>query len=74
MPPLKLQQDQVWKLDSGFARIIRLERLSVRYKSFKDLSSRDGTHHEISKKEFTRLIKSGTLLDPELVRAARQLP
>jgi len=74
MPTLKLQQDQVWKLDSGFARIIRLERLSVRYKSFKDLASRDGTHHEISKKEFTRLIKSGTLLNAESVRAARQGP
>lgn len=72
MPPLRLQQDQVWKLDSGYVRILRLQRLSVSYKFFKDPASRDGTHHEISKKEFTRLIKPGTLLDPGLIRAVRQ--
>ena len=68
---LKLQQDQVWKIESGYLRIVRLERLSVAYKSLKDLASRDGTHHEASKKEFTRLIKSGTLLPPGEVRAAQ---
>ena len=35
---LKLKQDQVWKIDSGYLRIVRLERLSVAYKSLKDLS------------------------------------
>ena len=69
---LKLQQDQVWKIESGYLRIVRLERLSVAYKSLKDLTSRDGTHHQASKKEFTRLIKSGTLLPPGEVRAARE--
>ena len=68
---LKLQQDQVWKTESGHLRIVRLERLSVAYKTLKDLASRDGTHHQVSKKEFTRLIKSGTLLTPDEIRAAR---
>ena len=68
---LKLQQDQVWKVESGFLRIVRLERLSVAYKLLKDLSTRDGTHHEVSKKEFTRLIKSAALLSEDEVRAAR---
>ena len=68
---LKLQQDQVWKIESGYLRIVRLERLSVAYKSLKDLAGRDGTHHEVSKKEFTRLIKSAALLASEEVRAAR---
>ena len=70
---LKLQQDQVWKVESGFLRIVRLERLSVAYKLLKDLSTRDGTHHEVSKKEFTRLIKSGSLLTPEELRAPKTL-
>ena len=66
---LKLKQDQVWKIDSGYLRIVRLERLSVAYKSLKDLTSRDGTHHEVTKKGFTRLIKSGSLLTSEETRA-----
>ncbi len=69
---LKLQQDQVWKIEGGYLRIVRLERLSVGYKSLKDLASRDGTHHEVSKKAFSRLIKSGSLLPPDEVQAARE--
>lgn len=65
----KLQQDQVWKIDAGYLRIVRLERLSVAYKSLQDLMSRDGTHHEVSKKEFTRLIKSGSLVTCEEIHA-----
>jgi len=61
---MKLQQDQVWKIEAGYLRIVRLDRLRVGYKSLKDLASRDGTHHEVSKKEFTRLIKEGLLLPP----------
>jgi len=62
---LKLQQDQVWKIDAGYLRILHLERLSVTYKSLKNLTNRDGTHHEVSKKEFTRLLKFGSLLTRE---------
>ena len=68
-PMLKLKQDQVWKIDEGYMRILHLERLSVTYKSLKDLTSRDGTHHEVSKKEFTRLIKSGSVLSCEEISA-----
>ncbi len=59
---LKLQQDQVWKTADGYLRIVRLERLSVAYKSLQDLVTRDGTHHEVTKKEFCRLIKSAELV------------
>ncbi|MEI6071680.1 MAG: hypothetical protein WCS31_07795 [Verrucomicrobiae bacterium] len=58
----KLQQDQVWITDNGFVRIVRLERLSVTYKLLRELASRDGTHHQATKKEFCRIIKSATLL------------
>lgn len=68
---LKLQQDQIWKIDGGYLRIVRLERLEVAYKHFKDLASRDGVHKEVSKKEFCRLIKGATLLTPEEARSAR---
>lgn len=69
---LKLQQDQVWKTDAAYLRIVRLERLSVTYKALRDLATRDGSHHETSKKEFTRMIKSGTLLTPGEVLASRR--
>jgi len=63
---LKLQQDQVWKTGDAYLRIVRLERLSVAYKALRDLSSRDGTHHEVSKKEFCRLIKGAALVGSNL--------
>ena len=66
---LRLQQDQVWKIDAGYVRIVRLERLAVAYKLLQNLASRDGTHHELSKKEFTRLIKAGKLLGHDGIAA-----
>jgi len=67
----KLRQDQVWKTGGGYLRIVRLDRLAVAYKALQNLATRDGTHHEVSKKEFSRLIKSATLLTPDEARAAR---
>lgn len=61
---MKLQQGQVWKQGDEYIRIVHLERLEVRYKSLLDPSSKDGSHHTTSKKEFCRLIKGATLLDP----------
>jgi hypothetical protein len=61
---LKLQQGQVWKRGEEFIRIVRLERLEVGYKVMKDLETREGTHHNATKKEFCRLLKSATLLGP----------
>ncbi len=60
--PLRLRQDQVWEVDGGFVRIVRLERLSVGYKRLEELTTRDGTHLDLSKKEFCRMIKGGRLL------------
>ena len=68
---MKLQQDQVWKQDGEFLRIVRLERLAVEYKQMKDLVTREGKHFQVSKKEFCRLIKTATLLSPEEIRAAQ---
>lgn len=62
---MKLQQDQVWRVGESFLRIVRLERLSVGYKELADLRSRDGRHHDVTKKEFCRLIKGAKLLTPE---------
>jgi hypothetical protein len=61
---MKLQQDQVWQQGDTYLRILHLERLKVRYKQMKDVTSKAGTHHDVSKKEFCRLIKGATLLAP----------
>jgi len=69
--PVKLQQDQVWKKDGEFLRIVRLERLAVEYKQMKDLVTREGKHFQVSKKEFCQVIKEATLLTPEEIRSAQ---
>ena len=58
----KLRQGQIWKHGKEFLRIVRLERLAVEYKSTLSLTTKLGTHHQLSKKEFCRLIKTATLL------------
>jgi hypothetical protein len=60
---MKLQQGQVWKTGEEFFRIVELHRLEVKYKAMKDLETREGTHHHVTKKEFCRLIKGATLLE-----------
>ena len=60
---MKLQQDQVWKLDDQYIRIVVLERLWVEYKLMKDLLTRDGTRYRVTKKQFCNLIKKGVLLE-----------
>lgn len=67
---LKLSQNQVWKSDDKYLRIVSLDRREVRYKAIHDLLSGEGEHHHVSKKEFCRLIKGATLLTPEEVRAS----
>ena len=68
MSKIKLAQNQVWKQESTYIRIIQLERLEVRYKAIENLLSAAGTHHHVSKKDFCQLIKGATLLRQEEVR------
>jgi len=65
---VKLAQNQVWKQGDEYLRIVRLERLEVQYKAIRNLLSGEGTHHHVSKKEFSRLIKGATLLTQAEVR------
>lgn len=74
---LKLEQNQVWKRGEEFLRVVQLERLKVQYKAFTDPAAPKGKHHEVSKKEFCRLIKEATLLtldeSRELSRQAERI-
>ena len=62
---MKLKQDQLWKKGDDYFRIVERERLSVKYKSMKDLIASEGTTHLVTKKEFCRLIKGAELLAVE---------
>ncbi len=65
---MKLQQDQVWKRGDEYLRILHLERLEVEYKSVKSLTTREGTRHHVSKKDFCRLLKAAHLMTPEEIQ------
>jgi hypothetical protein len=59
---MKLQQGQVWKKGDEFLRIVECERLSVKYKALENPCSKEGEMHQVTKKEFCRLIKDAKLL------------
>ena len=66
----------VWDKDWGHSvplnrehlRILHLERLEVEYKSVKSLTTREGTCHHVSKKDFCRLLKTATLMTLEEIQ------
>lgn len=62
---MHLEQGQVWKKDAEYFRIVTWERLSIEYKAMKDLESKEGTLHQVTKKEFCRLLKGAVLYKPE---------
>ena len=63
---MNLQQNQVWRQGDQYIRIVGLERLRVDYKAMKDLTTKEGEHHQVSKKEFCRLLKGAVLVSPLL--------
>ena len=65
---MQLQQNQVWHKGDEYIRIVHVERLGVVYKTMKDLVLKEGTRHQVTKKEFCHLIKGATLL-PESSRS-----
>jgi hypothetical protein len=62
---MRLQQGQLWRTKTGYIRITYLERFGVEYKQIADLEDGAGEHHEATKKEFCRLLKGATLLEPK---------
>lgn len=62
---MHLEQGQVWKQGNDYFRIVTWERLAIEYKAMKDLDSREGTLHQVTKKEFCRLIKGAVLQVPD---------
>ena len=66
---MTLQQGQVWKKGEDYLRIVEWSRLEIVYKIMKDMTTRVGTQHRVTKKEFCRMLKGAKLLAPEEVPA-----
>ena len=61
---MRLQQNQLWKQGDRYLRIVDLERLRVGYLAMKDLTAKDRKYHQVTKKEFCRLLKGAVLVPP----------
>lgn len=59
---MKLEQGQIWKCGEEFLRIVTWARLSIEYKQMSDPLTKEGTLHQVSKKEFCRLLKGAELV------------
>lgn len=55
----------MWKKDGAYYRIVEWARLSIKYKLMEDPATGEGTMHEVTKKEFCRLLKGAELQTDE---------
>ena len=60
---IQLAQNQLWKQGDRYFRIVVWERLAIQYKEMESPTSTEGTLHDVSKKEFCRLIKGAELIE-----------
>lgn len=60
---IQLAQNQLWKKDDRYFRIVIWQRLAIQYKETDSPDSEEGTVHDVSKKEFCRLIKGAELVE-----------
>ncbi len=62
---MHLEQGQIWKKGDEYLRIVTWARLAIEYKAMKGLESKEGVLHQVTKKEFCRLIKGAVLQVPQ---------
>ncbi len=60
---IQLAQNQLWKKGDQYFRIVIWERLAIRYKLTDSPEAEEGTLHDVTKKEFCRLIKGAELVE-----------
>jgi len=61
---MKLQQGQIWQKGNNYSRITEWSRMVIQYKQTQRLDRKEGEVIEVSKKEFCRLLKGATLVEP----------
>lgn len=60
---IQLAQNQLWKQGDRYLRIVIWERLAIRYKETYSPEAAEGTLHDVTKKEFCRLLKGAELVE-----------
>ena len=60
---IQLKQNQLWKQGDRYFRIVIWERLAIQYKETDSQDAAEGTIHDVSKKEFCKLIKGAELVE-----------
>ncbi|MDE0836702.1 MAG: hypothetical protein OSA84_10165 [Akkermansiaceae bacterium] len=60
---LQLAQNQLWKQGDRYFRIVVWQRLAIQYKETDSPDAAEGTIHDVSKKEFCKLIKGAELVE-----------
>jgi hypothetical protein len=60
---IQLAQNQLWKQGDRYLRIVVWERLAIRYKETDSPVAAEGTIHDVTKKEFCRLLKGAELVE-----------
>jgi hypothetical protein len=60
---IQLAQNQLWKKGDQYFRIVIWERLAIRYKLTDSKEAEEGTLHDVTKKEFCRLIKGAESIE-----------
>lgn len=66
---MKLEQGQIWQQGEQYFRIVKWARMAIEYKVMKDPASKEGSVHQVTKKEFCRLLKGAVLVQPEKAAA-----
>ena len=59
---MKLEQGQIWKLAEGFVLIVVWERLAIEYQELVSADATEGEIHQVTKKEFCKLIKHAEMV------------
>jgi hypothetical protein len=59
---IQLTQNQLWKQGDRYFRIVIWERLAICYKETDSPEAAEGTLHDVTKKEFCKLIKGAELV------------
>lgn len=62
---MKLEQGQLWQKGDEYYRIVHWARMAIEYKLLKDPTAKEGTLHQVTKKEFCRLLKGAALVLPQ---------
>ena len=71
---MKLEQGQIWKQGEDYLRIVKWERMAIDYRITTDPESKEGERHQVTKKEFCRLIKGAQLLEKSPPPVPSDLP